>query len=181
MLNKLGKRTRGGEHLFGALLARVTDTDILRTLESDQQVGKREAIIPQSKSLLAHVLEYGINEAVGDAIDFHVDNALRDPNLHGADSSAEAMGTLKLMEGVAKVFEDGRREITVLDCSGELAENGVAKLADATCSHGSILRRCCFGQRFGSAAMGVGVDACELTAEKEDLRGIVNPNYDSDQ
>ena len=181
MLNKLGKWARSGEHLFGALLARVTNTDVLRTLESDQQVGKREAIIPQSKSLLAHVLEYGINEAVGDVVDFHVDDASCDADLYRADASAEAVCALKVMKSIAKVFEDGGRQVGVMDVSGGLAENRVTKLADATCSHGSILRRCCFGQRFGSAAMGVGVDACELSAEKEDLRGIVNPNYDSDQ
>lgn len=72
VLQKFGERAGGFEALDGAFLVFVADADYGGTFHVDQEIGEREAIVPNAELVFALEFDGGIAQAPGAAIQFDI-------------------------------------------------------------------------------------------------------------
>src|SRR6185312_12275552 len=138
VLDQLGERTAGFECLQYSRFVAVPDTDRGRPFQVDEQIGKRKAIVPEPEGLLALLDVSRIDKAIGNALEFQVNNALGHADLDRADASAETVRALKLVQGIAQFRNDWRGLRNTRDRAGNLAQHW-GRRAEGFCAQTYVL------------------------------------------
>lgn len=143
VLEELRQRAAGFERFLSTVIAHVLQANGLGALEPDQQIRKRETVVPKLEFLLAFEGPLGVDETVGRAAELEVNHTLEYADLYRADSAAEAVRALEFVQRVAEILEDRSGGTKILDRARHLSQQRITELEDAARRHSSIV----FGER----------------------------------
>ena len=117
--------------------------------EPDQQIGKREAVVPKAECFRAQVFPVRIDQAVRSSLEFQIDDADDMADLDGADPASEAVGALEFMQRIAQIAEYFASRGGVVRGRGNGPEEGISQLENAPDSHLSL----CYVRLFARTLM----------------------------
>lgn len=135
VLDEFGEGAGGVERLVMAFGVGVAEAESLGAFEPDEEVGEREAVVPEAEFLFAQPFVLGVDERKFGAFEFEVDDAKGGSDLDGADAAAEAVGALEFVEGVAEVADSRVGGGGVGHRPGDVAQDGISELQDAMDRH----------------------------------------------
>jgi hypothetical protein len=116
----------------------VSDANAVGSEDAHQQVGVREAIVPDRKVFVPDVHDLRIDEHPG-LVHLDVRETERRADLRRCNAATGAEAGLPVAEGIREVVHDdtNRRRLGVGDRFAALPEDGIAEQADSTDGHGA--------------------------------------------
>lgn len=140
VLDQFGEGIAGVQFSPGAGPILVFQPDCRVAPQTDHEVGKGEAIVPELKRLRAALQVLRVDQLVRAAIDMEKDDAAGVADLNGGDAASKTMGTAERGEGIAEVGQERGDGGGLVHRSGDLPQDGIAELKDALYGHPPILR-----------------------------------------
>ncbi len=135
VLEEFGKVVAGTESLGSAGEVEVADFDFAVALEFDHQIGKREAVVPESEFFVAGPGDGGVQDFEALRMDFDIDGTERLADLDGGDPAAEAVAALEFMKSIGQVTQQGAGGRKIRDRERNRAQEGITEFDDFPGGH----------------------------------------------